>query len=185
MNIDVSKKNYEHVFSKSTQIKMDYEKDLDLAKHHISEKNIKQILEKIETPLDNERCEWLRSRPWWTSFHTIFQRYLEKQFVGTHLVAHIDPVSAIILTMIDTVQIPCDKYNMLPMEPSHCHDNSENLFFANPKLRIFTGYALSVDGLWRHHSWVTNEQGVITETTEPRLIYIGCDLSNVYRSNSK
>lgn len=184
---------YKHTYGKHQRIKVDYEKDLDLKKYQITDQQIKDVLTKLKNSVDPERAKWLKQRPWWTPFHSDFQTYLEKQFPGTHVVAHIDPMSASVLLLINTIQIPCAKYTMIPMEQSACHENSEKLFLINPKLRIFTGYALSADGMWRHHSWVTDEHGVITETTEPRLIYIGYDrtaqyaheLSNVSRRTDK
>lgn len=57
--------------------------------------------------------------------------------------------------------------------PSDCHANSGDGFvrFGN---QIATGYALSIDGIWREHSWnVDQASGTIIETTELRIAYFG------------
>jgi hypothetical protein len=58
-----------------------------------------------------------------------------------------------------------------PGAPSCCHANSARGFLAG-KGRVVSGYALSVGGLWRPHSWLIDNGGLI-ETTEPRLLYHG------------
>jgi hypothetical protein len=58
--------------------------------------------------------------------------------------------------------------------PSNCHENAASLWEADPSMwTIFTGYALSADGLWRQHSWVMAADGVVHETTEERTMYFG------------
>lgn len=60
---------------------------------------------------------------------------------------------------------------------SDCHGNVSRLFLKSPAtFAIATGYALSDDGLWRPHSWGVRN-GVVIETTEPRLVYFGITLS--------
>ena len=59
------------------------------------------------------------------------------------------------------------------MAQSNCHGNCEKLL--NKKLiqNIYSGYALSSDGLWRFHSWGFDFESNLIETTEPRLLYYG------------
>ena len=58
--------------------------------------------------------------------------------------------------------------------PSQCHSNSAACWDENKELcKICTGYALSRDGVWRQHSWVQTNNGVVVETTEKRVQYFG------------
>ena len=61
-----------------------------------------------------------------------------------------------------------------PMKRSSCHANVSALWQGRRRgiVGIATGYALSVDGLWRQHSWGLLRDGVL-ETTETRLKYFG------------
>ena len=65
------------------------------------------------------------------------------------------------------------------MKSSRCHQNVAAIWrFQRPRtVSIATGYALSEDGLWRQHSWVVLQQGLL-ETTEERTRYFGILLSN-------
>lgn len=59
-------------------------------------------------------------------------------------------------------------------QPSQCHSNSAACWDENRELcRICTGYALSKDGMWRQHTWVYTNNGVVVETTEKRIQYYG------------
>jgi hypothetical protein len=140
---------------------------------------IQQILTNI-APLDPERIQWLKSRKWWTDDHTKFQKYIEIHFPGTHLVAVPYKSSIDALNNVNVIHIPTDdNYQIKKMESSQCHDNVGILYRVDPHLTIYYGYALSSDGLWRHHSWCEKD-GVIIETTEKRLIYIGVDNTDEY-----
>lgn len=61
------------------------------------------------------------------------------------------------------------------MRASACHWNAAALWRQSPaKYIIMTGYALSLDGLWRQHSWcIDRESGNPVETTTLRLAYFG------------
>jgi hypothetical protein len=59
-------------------------------------------------------------------------------------------------------------------EPSRCHSNSAYCWDENRgSCSICTGYALSMDGMWRQHSWLLTNQGRVVETTEKRVQYFG------------
>src|SRR5882672_7029691 len=58
------------------------------------------------------------------------------------------------------------------MRRSQCHDNSLRLVQKHPNWTMYTGLALSEDGIWRVHSWVTTRRTLI-ETTVPRELYFG------------
>jgi len=66
--------------------------------------------------------------------------------------------------------------------PSQCHYNSAKLWEKyKEKFKIVTGYALSLDGMWREHSWcveVRPRKNRIVETTEPRVAYYGMTLTD-------
>lgn len=61
-----------------------------------------------------------------------------------------------------------------------CHMNTARLWEANrSEVSIVTGYALSDDGIWRQHSWgFMKGTGRVVETTEDRLLYYGCRLTD-------
>lgn len=63
---------------------------------------------------------------------------------------------------------------MMKGEPSRCHSNSAYCWDENrDSCSICTGYALSRDGMWRQHSWVRTNSGLVVETTEKRAQYFG------------
>lgn len=59
------------------------------------------------------------------------------------------------------------------MATSGCHENIVAIIKKHPKYVAWTGLALSDDGIWRIHSWVTDEHMRIIETTTPRIKYFG------------
>ncbi len=62
--------------------------------------------------------------------------------------------------------------------PSMCHQLSYMLWKKN-NWAIWTGYALSDDGLWREHSWSQNEDGEFLEVTSiKRDMYFGVKLTD-------
>jgi hypothetical protein len=67
------------------------------------------------------------------------------------------------------------------MERSRCHWNVEELWRRKKLLAVFSGYALSEDGLWRGHSWgvrgASPRSRHIVETTEARQKYFGIALA--------
>ena len=66
---------------------------------------------------------------------------------------------------------------MMRGEACQCHANSARIWEQNKdKTTICTGYALSVDGMWRQHSWLIHRKprsNKIVETTRPRVLYYG------------
>lgn len=65
------------------------------------------------------------------------------------------------------------------MRDSQCHGNAARLWELDPNENaIWTGYAMSGDGIWRQHSWVVREScNQLVETTTPRMLYFGFRLS--------
>lgn len=63
---------------------------------------------------------------------------------------------------------------MMKGEPCQCHMNSAMCWDANREIcKICTGYALTRDGMWRQHSWVVTNEGLVVETTMKRISYFG------------
>ena len=62
------------------------------------------------------------------------------------------------------------------MEPCHCHNNAA-VVATERGWELWTGMALSDDGVWRVHSWVRiPSTGTIGETTMSRVVYYGVRL---------
>lgn len=58
------------------------------------------------------------------------------------------------------------------MYPNRCHGNSAFLSTVKKSYKVVTGYALSEDNIWYHHSWLTNGRNII-ETTFIFEMYYG------------
>jgi GNAT superfamily N-acetyltransferase len=59
-------------------------------------------------------------------------------------------------------------------DSNNCHSNACWLSMKVGVAKIWTGYALSDDGMWRSHSWcVDSETGEVMETTVVRVGYFG------------
>jgi hypothetical protein len=149
----------------------------DYEKRIILDEKIKIILKTIIQMPNLNHINKLKNKPWWNVEHTRFQTYLNKYFTGTHLVAFPDKESSDALLKINTLCIPDENYVLKEMKQSRCHNNCTELFLLNNTIKIFYGYALSDDGLWRNHSWCVNKEGIIIETTVSRLLYLGYDMN--------
>jgi hypothetical protein len=66
-------------------------------------------------------------------------------------------------------------------DPNMCHRNVAVLWKSNPDMVIYSGYALSDDGVWRQHSWGFDD-GTVIETCVKRKKYFGYPLN---KSESK
>lgn len=132
------------------------------------------------TEVSRDRIAFLTSRPWWNTTYSIFQSYIEKIYNGTHIVSTPEIEGTYSILKINTIHIPNQNTCIIKMDKSMCHNNCGKLYFSDQSNRIFTGYALSADGLWRHHSWVLSKDDNIIETTELRLIYLGYDSTSEY-----
>jgi len=62
---------------------------------------------------------------------------------------------------------------MMKGRPISCHENVAYMVEDGIGIQAATGYALSLDGLWRQHSWGVMEDGTLIETTVRRKIYWG------------
>ncbi len=77
------------------------------------------------------------------------------------------------LHMIENVWSPVNvPVEFVEGDISQCHENVEELFSTGQIDTICSGYALSDDGCFRHHSWGLRENTLI-ETTIPRILYVG------------
>lgn len=140
---------------------------------------IKKILCNI-TPVSKDKIIFLTSRPWFNNNYSTFQSFINSIFPGTHIVSlpphYINELS--VIQKLTTLSFSDDNTISHTMEPSKCHENCIILYTNNLSYRIFSGFALSVDGLWRFHSWIMTDKNVIIETTNSRLIYLGYDATH-------
>lgn len=73
-------------------------------------------------------------------------------------------------------------FKLQKMSMSGCHINSAELASRNYAIDIWTGMALSDDGLWRVHTWVYDSKNQkYIETTERRIKYFGYKLNGKER----
>lgn len=151
----------------NTRLK-DYSSNLD---------KIKDVLLNVN-PVTQERITVLKLKPWWNDKFDQFQQYLDTKFPGTHVVSFPSEDASSTVLKLDTFMFPDQNTVLTVMQRSACHDNCIALHYHDKSHRIFTGYALSGDGLWRHHSWIMTQKNCIVETTEDRLMYIGYDATN-------
>ena len=157
----------------------------------------------------------IHSKPWFTAKHLLLEMHLG-QFVPFSIVVaypeddfvtdgfvHANNVNCQLIKPLSFMKPPSDPiYNVT----SGCHDNVHMIMkqkpvgFATSDMRIYCGVALSVDRLWRMHSWIvvkhTDEMKTtsaatssttsitiarptivhnchVLETTESRLLYYG------------
>ena len=85
----------------------------------------------------------------------------------------------ILVLLEDGKEWPTQMMALHSGKTSACHENAAALYEQNPKNRVVTGWALSMDGIWRQHSWCVTaleEYDVIVETTIPRVSYYGAEL---------
>jgi hypothetical protein len=92
---------------------------------------------------------------------------------GTHLVAPPGPDPTLPL-VIDSGFVMAGPVARRSMKKGGCHGNVADIWVRKcyDLVGIGTGYSLSVDGLWRQHSWGLRREGIL-ETTAPRIKYFG------------
>ena len=56
------------------------------------------------------------------------------------------------------------------------HKNITQESFNDVKVKIWTGYALSKDGIWRQHSWGKSGD-IVVESYEPKVAYFGFEMT--------
>ncbi len=135
---------------------------------------IQNKLEYITSYPDLDRIIWLNTQQWYTQEHEELNTKLTEIAPKTQILAH--PHHHIpIKFILDAGQIVNIRVLQYDMENSRCHDNCDKLYLRNEIANVYTGFALSSDGLWRYHSWGydSDDSGYIVETTEERLLYFG------------
>jgi len=130
------------------------------------------------------QIQFLTNKPWWTSSHHTINDFLQKVYPAelTHLAANpddkpeVDALMGLITNKQQVQIIRSTDTNTIsrPMISSACHDNSAALVKSGKADCMITGFALSPDGLWRHHSWCMDADGIVIETTKSRLVYVCC-----------
>lgn len=134
--------------------------------------NPKKLLKSVNK-VTNEHMSLLKNKPWWNPIFENFQIFIESKFPGTHIVGIPSIDANFSIFKVDTFFVPNITTKLHIMEQSECHANCEALYQKNKTHKIYTGYALSKDGLWRNHSWIITKNGSIIETTELRVLYLG------------
>jgi hypothetical protein len=133
---------------------------------------IQSNIDKILEYPDPDRCKFLISKDWYNKDHDKMNEILQKIVPKTHIVAspqeHFSTEKIIL-----TGKLLTNSKMLVTMGNNHCHDNCEILLKLKKIKNIYTGYALSPDGLWRYHSWGIDKYDKIIETTEARLLYFG------------
>lgn len=109
------------------------------------------------------QIQFLRSRPWWQEFHEVHQETIVRLFPGTHIVAHhkcpewfdhhIDKFQLVNATPVRSV----------PDKPCPDFDTLSGWLFENGAARVWTGYRLDSDGLWRSCIWGDDADGTIVK----------------------
>jgi hypothetical protein len=130
---------------------------------------------------DDERIDSLKSKPWFNDNDDKLNTVLNKFAPETHIVAfphtHIEIYDK--LDKCELFDINKNNIKLIEMKTSGCHDNCDILYEKDNSIKIFSGYALSLDGLWRFHSWCIDKDNCIIETTESRLLYYGVCLQKI------
>lgn len=115
-----------------------------------------------------EQINFLISKLWLTDSHKNLNKILNKLAPNIYIVAvpfkHIKINNATDKCKLFYTRI--HNIKLIKMENSRCHDNCEILFNSRNSNKLYRGYALSQDGLWRFHSWCVDKNGCILETTE-------------------
>lgn len=131
----------------------------------------------VKETISEERKNVIKSREYWCGLHDELMKYLEKYFPGTFLIVVAGIECVIDIISINEIQIPNDNY-IVSMGSNTCDVNTNINYMKNSSLCIYSGIALSSDGLWRAHKWNVDKNGNIIETSVKRLIYIGYNSTN-------
>lgn len=140
------------------------------------------VVKNLKSVPDEKQINVLESRPWWNSNHVTANKFVSTVIEGTHLVADPDDEGELeSLIKFSGLKIIIPDQNDIKlniMEYRRCHDNSFELFKQGKVSEMHSGYALSDDGLWRHHSWCIDDEGNVVETTIKRLVYLATNILN-------
>ncbi len=163
--------SYSHSTSHST-----ISSNLSVKYQNMSEQDfIDSMVQHIVDYPDPDRKNFLVTRPWFNKKHIEINNRLSTIVPDTHIVS--TPFEHIDIDKILSEGKLIKAYTMIQeMELGRCHDNCEILYGKKYISNIYSGYALSDDGLWRFHSWGISANGDIVETTTPRILYYGITL---------
>ena len=147
---------------------------------------------KLDLQLKQPDSEWVErcNIKGWTRDHDYPDEKLNKL---KHLLLDIAGFSVCLYPEEDINQLLSVRAELLdgrkalqsPGLPNQCHFNSAQLWAESEgRLMLYTGYALTEDGMWRQHSWCVVDDGSlqVVETTIPRLAYFGFRFSDIEAS---
>jgi len=123
----------------------------------------------------------LKNKPCWTPLHDVVNEFLKTIVKGSHLVScpwDTPEISNFNHSAVLIAQSTESNTKLKPMKTRRCHDNSAFLLEKGMIAECHTGFALSPDGLWRHHSWGVMSNGIIIETTLRRLVYVSVTINS-------
>jgi hypothetical protein len=138
-----------------------------VGKYHPQKWNI--LVAKAGTPAEGLFGEWAPSIPLSEDEQEICSRMLE---AGGDLVLWV-PGDRDVQNWIERGQI-IHSENLVckPGLPNDCRANSARYWQKhNARCSIVTGYGLSADGMWRQHTFLTQADETVIETTVPRKLY--------------
>lgn len=68
---------------------------------------------------------------------------------------------------------------LVPGRQNDCHGNCDEMAANDSSMTAWTGICLSSLGKWNSHSWCVRDDGVLIETTAPRLAYYGVSMDQL------
>lgn len=146
----------------------------------LTEEEINKITSKIKNKPTQDQIKWLIERPWWDNdLHVKINNFLQQHINNTHIVAMPDDKKYYKNFIKKSKFYLAENVKFIKMKQSGCHENCLELFLNNEIDFCVFGYALSDDGLFRSHSWGIKD-GIVIETTEPRLLYFGYVLTTTF-----
>lgn len=137
-------------------------------------------------PIEEERVQFLRTRPWYRRYHAQLQELVSEYLPGTYVVAPDDDEDYVDTCRLlrgegqPLLRVPegDDEIVLMQMKRGACHHNCAQLLRRQRIAKIVSGWALDrvrSEPLWRYHSWGVDTQGRIVETSVPMQVYVGCD----------
>lgn len=129
-------------------------------------------------PEATERIEWLRK-----TYAHVYPDIWEKLLAAAGDAAVVPPLGWFAGEFLARGELMKQPVRKGRGRASECHRNASRYFRSDPqRYRIVSGFALSQDtngvGCWVPHSWTLDTRaGEIVETTLPRTLYYGLELS--------
>lgn len=128
------------------------------------------------TPMPLERLEWLRERGYTADSiykYAKAEPLKEKLFeIGGEGVVILSGTKEVSKLVKHGVLFDGTDARLWKLKVRGCHENTDWIVEKYPHFFGYTGYALSLDGVWRYHSFAFDtDRNQILETTEKRLAY--------------